>query len=344
MKKSSLPIRSRFAAALACAALAGLTTAADSSQITSPAVDRVDFNYQIRPLLSDRCFRCHGPDASKRKAKLRLDTREGAFKEIDDGWAIVKPGDPGRSEIIRRIHADYEDDVMPPPESHLTLSDAEKALLKRWIAEGADYKPHWSFMPVPRSTCRRIPTWRRRQSHRRVRARAARKERLRAARAPQACRPQPRDAAAPPRAQPDGPAAHACRDRRVPRRPIARRLRAGRRSLPRLAGLRRAHGDGLARPRALRRHLRLSGRRRPRHVAVARLGDRRVQRATCPTISSSPGSSPAICCRTRRASSASRPPSIACIVRRTRAAASRRSSAPSTSSIACTPSAPRCSG
>ena len=148
MKKSSLPIRSRFAAALACAALAGLTTAADSSQTTSPAVDRVDFSFQIRPLLADRCFRCHGPDASKRKAKLRLDTREGAFKEIDDGWAIVKPGDPGRSEMIRRINADYEDDVMPPPESHLTLSDAEKALLKRWVAEGADYKPHWSLIPV----------------------------------------------------------------------------------------------------------------------------------------------------------------------------------------------------
>ncbi len=134
MKKSSLPIRSRFAAALACAALAGLTTAADTSQITSTAVDRVDFTCQIRPLLSDRCFRCHGPDASKRKAKLRLDTREGAFKEMDDGWAIVKPGDPGKSELIRRITSDYEDDVMPPPESHLSLTEDEKALLKRWVA------------------------------------------------------------------------------------------------------------------------------------------------------------------------------------------------------------------
>ncbi len=143
-----MSIRSRFGAAIACAALAGLATSAHTSQITPAAVDRVDFRFQIRPLLSDRCFRCHGPDASKRKAKLRLDTREGAFKEIEDGWAIVKPGDPGKSELIRRINSDYEDDVMPPPESHLTLSEAEKALLKRWIAEGADYKPHWSLIPV----------------------------------------------------------------------------------------------------------------------------------------------------------------------------------------------------
>jgi Protein of unknown function (DUF1553)/Protein of unknown function (DUF1549)/Planctomycete cytochrome C/Concanavalin A-like lectin/glucanases superfamily len=143
-----MPIRSRLGAALAFAVLAGLTSAAHTSQIAPTAVDRVDFSFQVRPLLSDRCFRCHGPDASKRKAKLRLDTRDGAFKEIEDGWAIVKPGDPGKSELIRRIHSDYEDDVMPPPESHLSLSEAEKALLKRWVAEGADYKPHWSLIPV----------------------------------------------------------------------------------------------------------------------------------------------------------------------------------------------------
>ena len=143
-----MPIRSRLGAALACAALAGLTTSAHTSQIAPTAVDRVDFSFQIRPLLSDRCFRCHGPDASKRKAKLRLDTREGAFKEIEDGWAIVKPGDPGKSELIRRINSYLEDDVMPPSESHLSLSEAEKALLKRWVAEGADYKPHWSLIPV----------------------------------------------------------------------------------------------------------------------------------------------------------------------------------------------------
>ena len=128
-----------------------------------PASKPVDFSFQVRPLLSDRCFRCHGPDASKRKAKLRLDTREGVFKDIGDGWAVVKPGDPASSELVRRITTDFEDDVMPPAESHLTLSEAEKGLLRRWVLEGAEYKPHWSLIPVhavavPKSSARGSPT------------------------------------------------------------------------------------------------------------------------------------------------------------------------------------------
>ena len=107
----------------------------------------VDFTTQIRPLLSDRCFRCHGPDAGKRKRELRLDLPEGTFKTLDGGWAVVKPGRPEQSELVRRIY-DEGDDLMPPPESNLSLSDAEKALLRRWVEEGADYRPHWAFQPV----------------------------------------------------------------------------------------------------------------------------------------------------------------------------------------------------
>ena len=107
----------------------------------------VDFTTQIRPLLSDRCFRCHGPDAGKRKRELRLDLPAGTFKTLDDGWAVVKPGQPEQSELVRRIYAE-DDDLMPPPESNLSLSDAEKALLRRWVQEGADYRPHWAFQPV----------------------------------------------------------------------------------------------------------------------------------------------------------------------------------------------------
>jgi hypothetical protein len=133
---------------LALAVGAGLVGADEKAP---PGTPRVDFTRQIRPLLSDRCFRCHGPDASKRKAKLRLDVREGAFKKLNAGWFVVKPGDPGKSELIRRITTDDIEDMMPPPESNLSLTDAEKALLERWIEEGADYRPHWSLAPVSAS-------------------------------------------------------------------------------------------------------------------------------------------------------------------------------------------------
>ena len=133
--------------ALATAAAAAFAAPA-STQDHARALPPVDFTYQVRPLLSDRCFRCHGPDAGKRKAELRLDTRDGALKALEDGWAIVKPGDPDRSELVRRIHSYLDDDVMPPPDAHLALSEEEKALLTRWVAEGADYRPHWSLQPI----------------------------------------------------------------------------------------------------------------------------------------------------------------------------------------------------
>src|SRR5919108_3348307 len=105
--------------------------------------DRGDFNFHIRPLLSDRCFACHGPDEKARKGKLRLDTREGMLKSLEDGRAVVKPGDPDKSELVRRIHSTDPDELMPPPESNLKLSESEKERLKRWIAEGAEYRGHW---------------------------------------------------------------------------------------------------------------------------------------------------------------------------------------------------------
>jgi hypothetical protein len=133
---------------LAVAVLTGVAANGRDRAVGAAGPGRVDFTRQIRPLLSDRCFRCHGPDSAKRKAKLRLDLAEGALKTLEDGWAIVKPRDPDLSELVRRISSDDPDEMMPPPESHLILTPEEKSLLKRWVAEGADYKPHWSLSPV----------------------------------------------------------------------------------------------------------------------------------------------------------------------------------------------------
>jgi hypothetical protein len=147
-------------AAIAGVTLAGLVAIAQTAPTqmgparTVPAAPagKVDFTSQIRPLLSDRCFRCHGPDSAKRKAKLRLDTRDGAFKALEGDLWVIAPGDPSKSEMVRRISSSDPDEMMPPPESHLTLSPPEKALLTRWIREGAEYRNHWSLEPIAANT------------------------------------------------------------------------------------------------------------------------------------------------------------------------------------------------
>ncbi|MBN9693885.1 MAG: DUF1553 domain-containing protein [Verrucomicrobia bacterium] len=123
----------------------------------TPATDRVDFNFEVRPILSDRCFFCHGPDEKGRKAKLRLDQKEGLFEPRKDGAVILKPGDPAGSELLRRILTADPDDVMPPPDSHLDLSPAEKDLLRRWIEQGAEWRDHWAFNPIQLPTPPAVP-------------------------------------------------------------------------------------------------------------------------------------------------------------------------------------------
>ncbi len=113
------------------------------------AATKLDFNRDIRPILSDNCFACHGFDAKKRKADLRLDTAEGAYA-VNDGVQAVKPGDPEGSELIRRILSKDPEEVMPTPESHKKLTPAQIDTLRRWIAEGAAYRKHWSFEPPSR--------------------------------------------------------------------------------------------------------------------------------------------------------------------------------------------------
>jgi hypothetical protein len=107
----------------------------------------VDFNFHVRPILSDRCFACHGPDDRARKADLRLDRPENARAELPSGRRAIVPGRPGRSELATRIMSTDPSVAMPAPESRLTLDDREKALLIRWIEQGAEWKPHWAFIP-----------------------------------------------------------------------------------------------------------------------------------------------------------------------------------------------------
>ena len=102
----------------------------------------VQYNRDVRPILFDNCFSCHGPDSASRKADLRLDRREVAVE-----MATITPGDPDASEMIRRILSDDPDEQMPPPETKKKLTEAQKQLLARWIKEGAEYEPHWSLIP-----------------------------------------------------------------------------------------------------------------------------------------------------------------------------------------------------
>jgi hypothetical protein len=119
-----------------------------SEEIEAQLPDKIDFNLHIKPILSDRCFACHGPDENKMKAGLRLDIADSALAalgEDKDHYAIV-PGKPRKSAMVKRIMSINPEEMMPPPESNLTLSEKEIALLTRWIEQGAEYKPHWSFI------------------------------------------------------------------------------------------------------------------------------------------------------------------------------------------------------
>jgi len=127
----------------------------DISREMAHLPEQVDYNFHIKPILSDRCFACHGPDAQNREANLRLDIEAQAYAALEsgDGHAIV-PGDIHGSQLVARILSDNPDEVMPPPKSNLTLSTEEKAMLIKWIQQKAEYKPHWAFTQPHKS---RIP-------------------------------------------------------------------------------------------------------------------------------------------------------------------------------------------
>ncbi|MBN02442.1 MAG: hypothetical protein CMJ77_25360 [Planctomycetaceae bacterium] len=114
-----------------------------AAQTTTP----IDFNDQIRPILQERCFNCHGPDEGTREAGLRLDLREGAIQELDSGFVAILAGKAHKSELIARVQSDDEDLRMPPPDAGAQLTLAEIEIVSQWINEGANYQEHWSFQP-----------------------------------------------------------------------------------------------------------------------------------------------------------------------------------------------------
>jgi len=123
-----------------------LSARAQRPSTTDPLI----FDRDIRPVLSDKCFQCHGPDEEKRQRKLRLDVRAIATGKLASGKIAIVPGSLEKSELVRRITTDDPDEHMPPAESHKSLSRHEVELLKRWIAEGARYEKHWAFIPPRR--------------------------------------------------------------------------------------------------------------------------------------------------------------------------------------------------
>ena len=107
----------------------------------------LDFNRDVRPVLAQQCFTCHGMDDHGRKGKLRLDLSESAYGKGKSGEIAIVPGKPDASEVVKRILSTDEDEVMPPPHTKKVLSDKEKSILKQWIAEGAKYEAHWAYSP-----------------------------------------------------------------------------------------------------------------------------------------------------------------------------------------------------
>jgi len=116
-----------------------------ASPLAALAESKISFNRDVRPILSANCFSCHGPDEEAREAKLRFDTRQGALTDLG-GYRALEPGKTDKSELIHRIESDDEDEIMPPPDSGLSLSDTERRILREWVKSGGEYETHWSLI------------------------------------------------------------------------------------------------------------------------------------------------------------------------------------------------------
>ncbi len=110
-------------------------------------VSEVNFNFDVKPILSDKCYTCHGPDDKARQANLRLDIQDGFYKSLEDNpnHYVINKNNPNESEILKRINSENSIYVMPPPESNLTLSEKEKQILKKWVSQGGKWEQHWAY-------------------------------------------------------------------------------------------------------------------------------------------------------------------------------------------------------
>src|SRR5262249_46917040 len=127
--------------------LACLAAQAGAAEGDVPAT--VEYNRDVRPILSDTCYHCHGPDAPRPQARLRLDTEAGALADLGGQHAVV-PGKPDRSELVRRITSTEDEERMPPAKSGRKLTPGQVEVLRRWVAQGAKWQKHWAFLPPVR--------------------------------------------------------------------------------------------------------------------------------------------------------------------------------------------------
>ena len=136
---------SRFSRSTRLLFLISLAAFLGSAVLSAQTGTEVRFNRDIRPIMSDTCFKCHGPGTHK--AGLRLDLRDEAIKAAESGETPIVPGRPDESEMVRRVTSNDPDEIMPPPEANKTLTAEQKELIRRWVQQGAPYEKHWSFEP-----------------------------------------------------------------------------------------------------------------------------------------------------------------------------------------------------
>ena len=304
-----------------------------ATQGTRPALagSPIDFDREIRPILSEYCYACHGPDQKARKADLRLDRKEDAFRDRS-GYAVVVPGRVEESELIQRVTSQDADEMMPPPKFKKRPSSKQIDLLSRWIKDGAKWEGHWSYtlpasIAVPPVRDRR---WPRNSIDHFVLARLESEGAVPSPEADRATliRRVSLDLAGLP------PLSLKSKlSRTTKARTLMKRWSAGCWRRPILASDRRT----LARPGALCRHQRVREGQHPHDLGISRLGDPMPSTAICRSINSRSSKSPAICCRVRPRLSVSPPASIATRSSTPREASTTRNSGSPPSSIASIP-------